>query len=116
VTFKLIPIQNPLVKVTHHAAANLEQLFKLMQDPANDDCYSVAWLDSLASGEDLGRGIAMCGHHATAEEAPDILHRPGKPRRSHSIPVACRRPRTVCRQCAGTDTDAGWVRTRDDQQ
>ncbi len=87
VTLKLVPIQNAFVKVTHHAAANLEQLFALMQDPVNDDRYSVAWLDSLASGDELGRGIAMCGHHATAEEAPDNSHRPGKPRRSHSIPV-----------------------------
>lgn len=86
VTLRLIPIQSSLVKVTQHVAANLEQLFKLMQDPAIDDRYSVAWLDSLASGGDLGRGIAMCGHHAKVEELPDNLPSSGKPQRSHSIP------------------------------
>jgi decaprenylphospho-beta-D-ribofuranose 2-oxidase len=86
VTLKLIPIQSPLIKVHHHAAVNLEQLFSLMQDPDLDDRYSVAWIDCLASGKNLGRGIAMFGHHAAAEEVPDNFHGDIKPARSHSIP------------------------------
>jgi len=68
VTLKLIPIQTSKVMVTHRAASNIDQLFKLLQDPTLDDQYSVAWIDCLASGEKLGRGIAMFGHHATKEE------------------------------------------------
>lgn len=70
VSVQLIPIDTPYMQVRHHAAANLEQLFALLQDPALDDRYTVAWIDSLASGANLGRGIAMMGHHATRQELP----------------------------------------------
>ena len=86
VTLKLIPIQSAYMKVHHHAAENLEQLFSYMQDPDNDDRYSVAWIDSLATGKNLGRGIAMCGHHASEEEVPDDFHGGIKSARSCSIP------------------------------
>ncbi len=86
VTFRLIPLQSALMKVHHHAAVNLEQLFRLVQDPDLDDRYTVAWIDSLATGKDLGRGIAMCGHHAAAEEVPDNSHGEIKPASSHTIP------------------------------
>lgn len=68
VTLKLIPIQTAKMVVSHHAANNLQHLFQLLQDPALDDHYSVAWIDCLAGGEHLGRGIAMFGHHASAAE------------------------------------------------
>lgn len=68
VTIKLIAIKNSQMTVRHHAAANLEQLFALMQ--AIDDRYTVAWIDSMAIGAQLGRGILMCGHHA--EEATSV--------------------------------------------
>jgi decaprenylphospho-beta-D-ribofuranose 2-oxidase len=86
VTIRLIPIQSALMKVHHHAAVNLEQLFSLMQDPELDDRYAVAWIDSQATGKHLGRGIAMFGHHAASEEVPDDFHGDIKPARSHSIP------------------------------
>jgi len=70
VTLQLIPIQSAYVKVQHHPAQNLEQLFQQLQDPAIDDRYSVAWIDCLATGSSLGRGVVMCGHHATTEELP----------------------------------------------
>ena len=70
VTFKLIPIQSSHMLVRHHTAANLEQLFQHLQNPALDDRYTVAWIDSMATGQQLGRGIAMCGHHAAAAELP----------------------------------------------
>jgi decaprenylphospho-beta-D-ribofuranose 2-oxidase len=68
VTLQLIPVQTSQMMVTHRAAHNLEHLFQLLQDPALDDRYSVAWIDCLATGDQLGRGIAMFGHHATAAE------------------------------------------------
>jgi FAD/FMN-containing dehydrogenase len=68
VTLKLIPIQTAQMMVRHHAANNLQHLFQLLQDPALDERYSVAWIDCLARGEQLGRGIAMFGHHATTAE------------------------------------------------
>ncbi len=84
VTIKLVKIQSAYMQVKHHAARDLEQLFQQLQDPAIDDHYTVAWIDSLAKGAKLGRGISMCGHHTELEEAP--LGLKGTGRRNRSIP------------------------------
>ncbi|MBI3902768.1 MAG: FAD-binding oxidoreductase [Nitrosomonadales bacterium] len=84
VTLKLIPIKNSSMMVRHHSAGSLEQLFGLMQDAAIDDRYTVAWIDSMASGSRLGRGVVMCGHHASMQEAP--LDSRAKPARARNIP------------------------------
>ncbi|MBI4937184.1 MAG: FAD-binding oxidoreductase [Nitrosomonadales bacterium] len=86
VALKLTPVQSGHMMVRHHSADNLEQLFQLLEDPATDDRYTVAWLDSLATGQHLGRGIAMFGHHASREELPSGMESSSKPKRSHSIP------------------------------
>jgi FAD/FMN-containing dehydrogenase len=88
VTLKLIPIVSAHMMVRHHAAANLEQLFQHLQNPAIDDRYTVAWIDSLAAGQQLGRGIAMCGHHAAVEELPAGFGNAlaTKPGRSRTMP------------------------------
>jgi decaprenylphospho-beta-D-ribofuranose 2-oxidase len=41
-----------------------------------DDDFSVCWIDSLARGRHLGRGVLMVGHHASAEEMTELA--PGK--------------------------------------
>ncbi len=86
VTLKLVPIQTSQMMVRHHAAINLEQLFKLLQAPTLDDRYSVAWIDSLATGRNLGRGVAMFGHHATTAELGNSKPNPHKPARSRNLP------------------------------
>jgi FAD/FMN-containing dehydrogenase len=86
VTLKLIPIQTTQISVTNHAAKNLAHLFELLQDPALDDRYSVAWVDCLATGEQLGRGVAMFGHHASSAEFSGSNPLQTKPKRTRSLP------------------------------
>jgi decaprenylphospho-beta-D-ribofuranose 2-oxidase len=86
VTLQLIPIQTSQVMVSHHAAHNIGHLFQLLQDPALDDRYSVAWIDCLATGDQLGRGIAMFGHHASAAEYKSDNPLASKPKRIRSLP------------------------------
>lgn len=86
VALKLIPIQNAYIKVQNHAAFDLEQMFHLMQDATIDDRYTVAWIDSMAHGTQLGRGVVMCGHHAAKNESPNDSLSPNKTKRSRSIP------------------------------
>jgi FAD/FMN-containing dehydrogenase len=86
VTLKLIPIQTSKIMVRNHAANNLQHLFQLLQDPALDDRYSVAWIDCLASGDNLGRGIAMFGHHAGTAEFTGANPLVSKPKRTRSLP------------------------------
>ena len=86
VTLQLIPIQTSQMMVSHHAAHNIDHLFQLLQDPALDDRYSVAWIDCLATGDQLGRGIAMFGHHASAAEYKSDSPLASKPKRIRSLP------------------------------
>jgi len=86
VTLKLTPIQTSQMMVSHHAARNLEHLFQLLQDPALDDRYSVAWIDCLANGDHLGRGIAMFGHHASTAEFAGKNPLSAKAKRIRSLP------------------------------
>ena len=86
VTLKLIPIKTAKIMVRNHAAQNLQHLFQLLQDPALDDHYSVAWIDCLASGDALGRGVAMFGHHATTTEFSAASPLQSKTRRTRSLP------------------------------
>ncbi len=66
ITLQLVPIETSFVNVSHHAAANIDKLMDAFAEPALDDKYSVAWIDCLAKGRQMGRGILMTGHHATA--------------------------------------------------
>ena len=88
VTLSLIPITSSYMMARHHIADNLEQLFQHLQNPAIDDRYTVAWIDSLASGQQLGRGIVMCGHHAAVEELPTGFDNAlaTRPERSRPVP------------------------------
>jgi decaprenylphospho-beta-D-ribofuranose 2-oxidase len=88
VTLQLIAVQSAHMMVRHHAANSLQQLFAHLENPALDDDYSVAWIDSSSEGKNLGRGIAMFGHHAGAHEIPADFRDAHtiKPTRTHSIP------------------------------
>jgi decaprenylphospho-beta-D-ribofuranose 2-oxidase len=88
VALKLMPIQSAYMQVCHHVAGNFEQLFGMMQDTSLDDCYTVAWLDSMAGGAQFGRGIMMSGHHAVPDELPPNGAQPfiTKRERARSIP------------------------------
>jgi decaprenylphospho-beta-D-ribofuranose 2-oxidase len=88
VSLKLIPTQSALMNVRHHVAENLDQLFGILEDRALDDRYAVAWIDTLAVGRSFGRGIAMFGHHAAAEELP--------PRAGDSLADARAVPHRIC--------------------
>ena len=53
--------------------------------------YSVAWVDTLARGEQLGRGIFMRGRHASADQLIEARARQaplqGRTRASLSVPM-----------------------------
>lgn len=66
VTLQLHKIDNPYMRIRHRCANNLNKVFYLLGDARMDDHYSVAWIDCLSSGANLGRSVVMMGHHAPA--------------------------------------------------
>lgn len=60
---RLKPIRSSRVDCQRIRAKGLDDLFRLLGRHDAGWEYSVAWLDSLARGRSLGRGILMLGNH-----------------------------------------------------
>ena len=63
-TVRLIPVRTSSVRVVTERAADLDDLMARMDARDHDHRYSVAWVDALAGGARLGRGVITWGDHA----------------------------------------------------
>lgn len=63
-TIKLIPIHNRLIQTKSIKFASLDEFFEVTEQYERDYNYAVAWIDCLARGKSLGRGIYGFGNHA----------------------------------------------------
>jgi FAD/FMN-containing dehydrogenase len=84
-TFRLRKVESAYVNVDYRKAKNLDEAFDLFQEGDQAYRYSVAWVDCLASGENLGRSVLMRGDHAAVADLPPSLR---------SRPLALRAKRT----------------------
>jgi len=66
-TIRLRPVETTWFRQTCIEVGDLDEMFDAMEAHA-DVPYSVAWVDSLASGADLGRGVLTVGDHATVDD------------------------------------------------
>lgn len=62
-TFQLIPIQSSSISQTTLRANSLEEVCELFEGNANST-YSVAWIDCLVKGRQMGRSLLMLGEHS----------------------------------------------------
>lgn len=67
--FTLKRIQTAYIKQKVLKAENLEEIFKFFEECENWT-YSVAWIDCLQKGNQMGRSILMVGEHAKLSELP----------------------------------------------
>ena len=66
---RLRPVESGWIRQTTLPAPNLAAAMEIFE--ASDEAtYSVAWIDCLATGRDLGRSLVMLGEHASANELP----------------------------------------------
>jgi FAD/FMN-containing dehydrogenase len=61
---QLMPIQASQINSTVVRFANLGEFFMLSAELDHQHEYSVAWIDCLAKGTDIGRGVFIVGDHA----------------------------------------------------
>lgn len=61
---QLKKIESAYILQTTYKAKNLAEMIQLFET-YKDSTYTVAWMDCLAKGEHLGRGILFTGEHAT---------------------------------------------------
>jgi len=81
---QLRPIANPLIGEEIVRFTSLEHFFEVSAASSAGFEYTVAWLDTTASGPRFGRGLFMRGNHASVEAAAGVVVSP--PRR-WSVPV-----------------------------
>lgn len=67
-TIQLHPVETSWFRVDMHRTANAEEALRIMRDTEQQYQYSVAWLDALATGANLGRAVVFLGNHARADE------------------------------------------------
>lgn len=67
-TLQMIPIETSYVTVLTERVDNLDQLMTRMIESDRDFRYSVAWVDTLAKGRNLGRGVLYQGNHTARSE------------------------------------------------
>jgi decaprenylphospho-beta-D-ribofuranose 2-oxidase len=86
---RLRPVATAWIQQTTIAAPDLKSAMAAFE-AAQDATYSVAWIDCLGTGRDLGRSLVMLGEHAarndlSAKKARAPFHI--KPKRNVSIPI-----------------------------
>jgi FAD/FMN-containing dehydrogenase len=77
-TMRLIPIETAYIRQESIRADNLGHLMDLFEE-SEDWTYSVAWIDCLTRGKNMGRGFIMRGEHATLADLA------GDARRKHPL-------------------------------
>ncbi len=84
---KLKKIHGPYIDTESVRFDNLAEFFDLSRDSDNAWEYTVAWIDSLAKGKRLGRGLFMRGNHSASPvpgKMPKINQRITIPFDAHS--------------------------------
>jgi FAD/FMN-containing dehydrogenase len=80
---QLKPIHNTAIEMESIRFRDLKEFFQLSQESSTRFEYTVAWVDCLASGSSLGRGLFLRGNHADAS----IRKNPRPPARAITFPI-----------------------------
>jgi decaprenylphospho-beta-D-ribofuranose 2-oxidase len=67
---QLVSVRSSYISMQHAKTKDLQQTLELCLSLEDD--FSVCWVDSLARGKHLGKGVLMVGHHASAQEVTEL--------------------------------------------
>lgn len=83
VTLQMLRVTSSRLSVQTTRVGSLDAMLEHFDRTDDDHRYSVSWIDCLARGAKLGRGVVMQGTHAEGDGRLDL--RPGN-RRAKSVP------------------------------
>jgi decaprenylphospho-beta-D-ribofuranose 2-oxidase len=69
-TFDLIPVETSFIMVDTERAKDLDDLMGRMEARDQEYRYAAAWIDCVARGSSLGRGVLTRGDHAMLDDLP----------------------------------------------
>jgi FAD/FMN-containing dehydrogenase len=75
---QLVPIESDQIEESVIRFANLEEFLELVRESDAHHEYTVAWIDSLAAGDKLGRGLFIRGKHASRQGTQALVPRRGR--------------------------------------
>lgn len=75
----LMPVRGNTMAVTRHRTEDLDHMFVSFAQQPPEDSYAVAWIDAMASGAALGRGIYEQAHLTDQRIASKARSGPGLP-------------------------------------
>jgi decaprenylphospho-beta-D-ribofuranose 2-oxidase len=75
VKLRLVPIETSRIRMDTDRAANLDDAMAMMEEGDGRYRYTVAWIDCLARGANIGRAVLTRGDHATLDEVPEPARR-----------------------------------------
>ncbi len=84
---RLIPVETAYIRQRIYQGKNLKDLVLKFLEHKNAG-YSVAWIDCLAGGDCMGRGILFLGEHAAKDEVKSKIPLVLKPERMIPVPVS----------------------------
>jgi len=76
VEIKLRKITNEFISMNSVKIENLQHYFELEKNQQTE--YSVAWIDTVACGDHIGRGVYFSGEHASSNDIDNIQYRYSK--------------------------------------
>lgn len=63
---RLMPVKGTAMRITGQRRPNLDSMLEAFAEMPAEDDYAVAWLDCVAGGKHMGRGIFESAHHCEA--------------------------------------------------
>ena len=100
-TLQLVPVSSAYLSVDYSKPADLDSMLTGLEEADRNCQYTVAWLDSLARGRGMGRGILMSANLVPASALPRSIQDPlGIPTRHMrrlpaAVPASFLTPMTV---------------------
>lgn len=75
VEFSLQKISSCFIDAVSIKLRNLDEFIECSTRSDGDFAYSVSWMDCLASGQSLGRGLMLLGNHAHGDRSADLRYK-----------------------------------------
>ena len=72
VSFRVIPVETRHFVVETMRVPNFDELVEVMESKDADYRYSVAWIDLVATGRNLGRSVLSMGNHASLADLQEM--------------------------------------------